>query len=342
MSVVEPLSCIFCKLTVPWITVDPTSDSPTFVLEAGDYGFLTGPSTSRIDFKDLLLYTFTLSGEHVITASPQWTDHDLPETLLRADFGESYTIDLTSSAESPGEDAVILPLNYTSDTISRPFDWNEPWNSLVRVLRAYKANFVYRGQPPWDFPVNRDRPQIEADPTCLRRWRHAGTLPRYTHLPLQRIQVTDSPLIVPVATLQSSLTFLDQSTLYIADILLSTMLPAAYGLPHLLGWSATFPTHVEQVLWRTAALVVAASGWLVWSFGGLLVLIDRAVGHWFGWMTVRDVTRNVVQMVVIPVAVVSYVSASGYLLVESFKQLFALPPGAFQLPSWANSIPHFT
>ena len=39
--------------------------------------------------------------------------------------------------------------------------------------------------------------------------------------------------------------------------------------------------------------------------------------------------------------VLVYFIGSTYLVVESFRQLFALPPDLFTLPSWGNYWPHF-
>ncbi|EPS95473.1 hypothetical protein FOMPIDRAFT_1043550 [Fomitopsis schrenkii] len=123
---------------------------------------------------------------------------------------------------------------------------------------------------------------------------------------------------------------------------MSMMLPAAYGTPHLLGWNATFPTNLEKLLWWTAALGVTVSGCVVFTFGVLLAQVEGVAELLFEETAVGDVTTQVVQVGVMPIAVVAYVAASGYLLVESMRQLFALPPAAFQLAWWANSIPHFT
>ena len=308
--------------------MDHTNESPTFTLDIREYGTLTEPNGPRIELDEMIPYCFSVSDNLVVTASPQWPDADPSMNSPRARSGESYTFDLSESANSSKDDtAVILPLHYPWDEALSPFDWNEPWDSLECARRVFKANFVFRGQPPWNSLVSYDRPLMEVDPTSLRRWRHAGTLPRYTRRPLGRIAVTDRPLIAPIATLQSSL---NDSGGDIALGFLSTMLPAAYGLPHLLGWNATFPTHVEQLLWRVAALTVTASGLVVLSFTVLLFIIGNVAA------------KPIIHNLLIPVALTIYVSASGYLLVESFRQLFALPPEAFQLPSWANSMPHFT
>lgn len=36
-----------------------------------------------------------------------------------------------------------------------------------------------------------------------------------------------------------------------------------------------------------------------------------------------------------------YVAGSGFLLVESFRQVFKIPPDTFELPSWVGLMPHF-
>ena len=227
----------------------------------------------------------------------------------------------------------LFPNGFTSDSASKPFDWRQPWYSLGHTLRAYKANFIHRGHPPWHSPVNYGRPPVEVDPTCLRRWRLAGMAPRHTSVRLDHVNPDlRYPLIVPVATLQSSLDmYSDSDNGGLINVAVSSILPAVYGMPHLLGWNAVFPSHTEQVLWRTAALAVTVSGCVTFVFAILLGIMG----------IIRNGDTNYVLRSPL-VTLLPYVAASGYLLVESFRQLFSLPPGAFQLASWANMIPHFS
>ena len=51
--------------------------------------------------------------------------------------------------------------------------------------------------------------------------------------------------------------------------------------------------------------------------------------------------NGLANQVIAALILVLYVAATGFLLIESFRQLFSLPPGAFELPSWTASIPHF-
>ena len=161
--------------------------------------------------------------------------------------------------------------------------------------------------------------------------------PLHTRVPLEAEHPdSDYPFIVPVATLQSSLDIAsDSNSRNHINIAVSSILPAVYGMPHLLGWNTVFPTRTEQVLWRTAALAVTVSGCATGVFTLPIVYSSLRLNYWI------DLSFAIGKTALF-VALIPYVVASGYLLVESFRQLFALPPGAFQLASWANMIPHFS
>ncbi|PSR77220.1 hypothetical protein PHLCEN_2v8000, partial [Hermanssonia centrifuga] len=114
-------------------------------------------------------------------------------------------------------------------------------------------------------------------------------------------------------------------------------LTAAYGAPHLAAWNADFATYLEQLLWRASVLVI--------TFAGLLM-------HALTWMgleiAIRSSNRLVktsgsILAICVPICgILLYAAASVYLVVESFTQLFHLPPAAYQLPSWSNYFPHFS
>ena len=169
-------------------------------------------------------------------------------------------------------------------------------------------------------------------------------LPRYTDLKLNDLHEADSPLIVPIADLYFWMTYHRKNPwVRVTESLMSIVLPTVYGMPHLLGWNATFPTHTEQVLWRTAALVVTALGWVLAACSGMIAILCCIVGvidpSYNRWLVSMAMPRLMIPFMLFSTSV--YVAASGYLLVDSFRQLFALPPGAFELASWTNAIPHF-
>lgn len=119
------------------------------------------------------------------------------------------------------------------------------------------------------------------------------------------------------------------------------MLPAVYGCPHLLGFYAAFPTTWERIAWRVSTLVVIGSG-----LATLMLLEAVALVRWvisridrpYGRFTIPD---EIVNRTIWSLTFSLYVAATGFLLAESFRQLFALPPGVFELPSWTGSFPHF-
>ena len=100
-----------------------------------------------------------------------------------------------------------------------------------------------------------------------------------------------------------------------------------YGLIHLLALNVHFPTPLERLLWLVSLVVVACSGLVV-------VLLE-----WFGrmYIPILGITSYIAKLLV-PLA---YICTSGFLLGESFRQLFFLGPAVYQLPSWPNYWPHF-
>ena len=109
--------------------------------------------------------------------------------------------------------------------------------------------------------------------------------------------------------------------------------PIFYGLVHFLAWSDNFPTPLERLLWRVSSFIVTFSG---------LVAISVAVA--LAQFTALDDSRGNrllggVAVIGIPAA---YMIASGFLIVESFRQLLFLDPAAYQLPSWSNYWPHLS
>jgi hypothetical protein len=106
-----------------------------------------------------------------------------------------------------------------------------------------------------------------------------------------------------------------------------------YGLPHLLGWYTVFPTELERKVWHICACILSCSGiWAVLMMGIYDVLTPSRwirIPKWMG-------------SVVVFVSLVVYFLASLFLLVESFRQLFYLPPDAFDVPSWSSYLPHIS
>lgn len=112
--------------------------------------------------------------------------------------------------------------------------------------------------------------------------------------------------------------------------------PILYGLVHFLAWNDHFPTPLERTLWRVAAVLVTLSG-------GLWVMLGFVTDY---FMSREDICSNVmgtVLAILVMLAVpITYVFASGFLVGESFRQLFFLDPAAYQVASFSYYWPHFS
>ncbi len=122
------------------------------------------------------------------------------------------------------------------------------------------------------------------------------------------------------------------------------LMGAVYGLPHLIGVTVTFASATERTLWLVATVLVATMGVGLYA---LLFVLALLFVRWEMCLTGR--APQVVERwfprlekfiyVVIPIL---YVCSSGFLVGESIRQLFALPPAAFDLPSYGRYWPHFS
>ena len=115
----------------------------------------------------------------------------------------------------------------------------------------------------------------------------------------------------------------------IITLTFSTLL---YGAFHLLALVGRFPSRMEWLLWLVSSVVLAGSG-----LGGsvLSMLIDRLdakekISH-----------SNLMASMCLITMPIAHLLASGYLTIESSRQLYFLHPAAYQLPNWTEYLPHF-
>jgi hypothetical protein len=144
---------------------------------------------------------------------------------------------------------------------------------------------------------------------------------------------------------------------------------AAYGGLHTVAWNARFPSHREMVLWRVSALVIASPAVLCVL---LMLLCPAAMAAGFIFqscciklapaaklqqtlsrkplvvkVTIRTaeftmlVLRILGKIFALSAFVFFYFPARGYLVYESFRTVFFLPPEAFKA-TWTRYIPHIT
>ena len=126
----------------------------------------------------------------------------------------------------------------------------------------------------------------------------------------------------------------EKSNLYYEAAML-VVCPILYGVFHFLAWGDQFPTTQERLLWRISSFMVTCSGFMgvavFWCAERIEDLPDLA------FIPVNLIVTS--SLFIIPT---SHMLASGFLIVESCRQLFFLDPAAYQLPSWSNYWPHFS
>ena len=158
-----------------------------------------------------------------------------------------------------------------------------------------------------------------------------------------------------------------------------SIVAAAYGGLHALAWNALFPSHREMVLWRMSALLIASPAALCVL---LMLLCYTAMGAMFVFRscclkltpaaklqqtisrepqgvkekTVSESTarikkltiltlqilKEIVQVFAITAIVCLYFPARVYLVYESVRTVFFLPPEAYRATIWTQYFPHIT
>ncbi|KLO04266.1 hypothetical protein SCHPADRAFT_840846 [Schizopora paradoxa] len=127
----------------------------------------------------------------------------------------------------------------------------------------------------------------------------------------------------------------------IADSSVLTLLTAMYGLVHLSGWNAQFPTTMERILWRIATVGICSCGACFSVSIKTIALLqniewpNKAL-EFFGNFV--SIFLNIAVLLIFPF----YLLSTLYILVESIRKLFFLPPNAFVVASWSNYFPHFS
>ena len=111
----------------------------------------------------------------------------------------------------------------------------------------------------------------------------------------------------------------DDSLGFFAGIFTATV----FGSIHCVAWSAPFPSHTEQLLWRISSLVITCAPALQnLAFG----LLDLPVDLPFITITI--------------LLMIAYIMARVTLLVLPFMALRSLPLDAYQTVPWTTFIPH--
>ncbi|KAJ7366323.1 hypothetical protein DFH08DRAFT_929247 [Mycena albidolilacea] len=112
-----------------------------------------------------------------------------------------------------------------------------------------------------------------------------------------------------------------------------------FGAIHCAAWNAHFPSADEMLIWRSCALVVAATPlgvtslfWLYTLFGGKLLGLYAPHTVWLAAKVIVNIVDNLI--------IAAYIFARLLLIALSFTTLRALPPSAFVDVNWTKYIPH--
>jgi hypothetical protein len=108
-------------------------------------------------------------------------------------------------------------------------------------------------------------------------------------------------------------------------VLVSIVSITVYGGIHFFAWDMSFPTKVEQLLWRISALVVTIAP----AISALLVLSEDLVRHRTDKLSKWSVAF----------LAPAYLAARLYIIAESFRALYFMPPKAF-IATWTANAPH--
>ncbi|KAH7409866.1 hypothetical protein DE146DRAFT_643188, partial [Phaeosphaeria sp. MPI-PUGE-AT-0046c] len=154
------------------------------------------------------------------------------------------------------------------------------------------------------------------------------------------------PTHKPVLSFSNSSTRIGRKVTF-ADWIVLCVILYAYTSIHLIAWNFTFPTSVEQWLWRAASILLIESGT---TYGLALILLKSQLSrfcHLFKVKPVNTATQffetlhPVFQYLLTGIWVGAYGIARAYIFVEAFSGLRALPETAFQVVEWSNFLPHF-
>jgi hypothetical protein len=106
-----------------------------------------------------------------------------------------------------------------------------------------------------------------------------------------------------------------------------------FGGIHCTAWSFSFPTHVEQTLWRVSSIAITAIPISCLMTTVLISLISRLHVH-------RGNAIKIAFVLVMMLLVSIYPFFRSLLLILSFTTLRSLPPSALYTIRWITLIPH--
>ena len=120
-----------------------------------------------------------------------------------------------------------------------------------------------------------------------------------------------------------------------------------YGGLHVLAWNAKFATGLQNLLWQFASMIVItfvpASTVVVLAEKLMFTLVKaKTVGHKPTEGFYVLLYRFKIWLIFFILALLAYLWARVYLVVECFISLFHSPVEVYNLPKWSAYVPHIT
>jgi hypothetical protein len=115
-----------------------------------------------------------------------------------------------------------------------------------------------------------------------------------------------------------------------SSISLVIIITMAFGGIHCIGWTFTFPSSIEQTLWRVASLFITGVPFVAFSLGLLAHAVDKYLLR----------TEGKCLLIVLSLLFSLYILNRLLLLVLPLLCLRSLPPVAFHIVHWVSFIPH--
>jgi hypothetical protein len=110
-----------------------------------------------------------------------------------------------------------------------------------------------------------------------------------------------------------------------------------FGAIHCVAWSFQFPSHLEQLSWRMASLIITGlpffSFLVVWVGGMGIHLLPS-------WLKPRERVLDKLGVGIMLGCGVLYILSRVALLVIAFVSLRSLPPGVYKAVPWTTYLPH--
>jgi hypothetical protein len=185
---------------------------------------------------------------------------------------------------------------------------------------------------PVDLHAKRDEKGVDATPQEGREQPLAVKTPKNAYKDIE--SQTPAPLSLPLRIKMGAYIYdvtwdalLGLSALRKLFVIVAfSIIGGLFGAIHCLAWNSTFPTQAERIVWRVAALVVAAIPGIIYTVYAF---------H----PTPYEIGDTLKSPFIAPLMII-YCLARTCLLVGAIIDLRALPIKAYMIPSWSKFIPH--